>query len=120
MSKVFANLSSEKKILGVHRKIALYVNKPTPADAFVPWNDKLNLKLRVQISADEKEHSRPSLRIRRKLSTIFTTNYPFVSSEYCTCSTITGEHYLEAIFHCHDDKAGEEMYNRLAKEFFSK
>lgn len=49
MSKVFANLSSEIKILGMRRKIALYVNKPTPADAFVPWNDKLNLKLRVQI-----------------------------------------------------------------------
>ena len=106
MSKVFANLSSEIKILGMRRKIALYVNKPTPADAFVPWNDKLNLKLRVQISADEKKHSRPSLRIRRKLSAIFTTN--------------TGEHYLEAVFHCYDDKAGEEMYNRLTKEFFPK
>ena len=76
MSKVFANLSSEIKILGMRRKIALYVNKPTPADAFVPWNDKLNLKLRVQISADEKKHSRPSLRIRRKLSAIFTQNTP--------------------------------------------
>lgn len=51
MSKVFANLSSETKILGMRRKIALYVNKPTPADAFVPWNDKLNLKLRVQIES---------------------------------------------------------------------
>lgn len=120
MSKVFANLSSKTKKLGMCRKIALYVNKPTPADAFVPWNDKLNLKLRVQISADEKKHSRPSLLIRRKLSKIFTTDYPFVSTEYCTCSTITGEHYLEAIFHCHDEKAGEEMYNRLTKEFFSK
>ena len=120
MSKVFANLSSKTKKLGMCRKIALYVNKPTPADAFVTWNDKLNLKLRVQISADEKKHSRPSLRIRRKLSKIFTTDYPFVSTEYCTCSTITGEHYLEAIFHCHDEKAGEEMYNRLTKEFFSK
>lgn len=80
MSKVFANLSSEIKILGMRRKIALYVNKPTPADAFVPWNDKLNLKLRVQISADEKKHSRPSLRIRRKLSgmcQVIVGNRPF-------------------------------------------
>lgn len=119
MSRELENLSIRKRIVGMERTIDLFVNKANPADAFVPWNDKLNLKIRIQISSEEKERSRPSLRVRRKLSTMFTENYPFINSEYCTCSTIDGSHYLEAIFHCHDDEAGEKMYDRICEEFFT-
>lgn len=118
MLEQFENRYTRKKRLGHLRRTLLLVNHPHPADAFIPSQDVVNMLLLIQITDKERNHSRPSLRIRRKLSTVFTTKYPHVTSEFCIVTTKSGIPYLRCQFHCYDANASKELYDIIVKEFF--
>lgn len=122
----FETLKTNHRLYGCNREVILSGFYPQ-VDPYMAYPERAFLRLRIQlVGEDECSFTVNELSqifsefIRVNYPTGRTENYPFVSSEYCACSYITGEHYLEAVFHCYDDKAGEEMYNRLQKEFFPK
>ena len=114
------NKTIQKEFLGRNREIFLFVNKPCSVDAFIPVEDKLNILLQIEIGSDECKHSRAGLRIRRKLSPIFTKKHEHITSEYRIIHTHDDKIYLRTEFHCHGRMAGKELYNELVREFFNK
>lgn len=55
------NLAIRKNLLGVQREICLYVNQPHVLDVFIPAEDKLNILLLIEITSEERNHSRAGM-----------------------------------------------------------
>lgn len=118
MLEQFENRYAQKKRLGHLRRTFLIVNYPHPADEFIPSQDVVNMLLMIQITDDERNHSRPSLRIRRKLSPVLATKYTHVASDFCIVTAQSGIPYLRCQFHCYDADTSKELYNIIVREFF--
>lgn len=117
MSKL-KNLTMRKKILLVEREISIIVNKPNTADEFIPKTDNMNILVHIELTPDECNHSRAGLRIRRKLSPIFTQHSEKIVPNYSIVHLSDKKPYLRAEFHCHTHVAGKRLYKYLVKEFF--
>lgn len=112
------NLAIRKNLLGVQREICLYVNQPHVLDVFIPAEDKLNILLLIEITSEERNHSRAGMRIRRKLSPLFAKTYDKIKSNYSIIHQEDGKNFMRAEFHCYSRISGRKLYRELKKEFF--
>jgi len=90
------NLAIRKNLLGVQREICLYVNQPHVLDVFIPAEDKLNILLLIEITSEERNHSRAGMRIRRKLSPLFAKTYDKIKSNYSIINQEDGKNFMRA------------------------
>lgn len=112
------NLAIRKSLLGVQREICLYVNQPHVLDVFIPAEDKLNILLLIEITSEERNHSRAGMRIRRKLSPLFEKKYDKIHHNYSIIHHEDGKNFMRAEFHCYSRISGRKLYKELKKEFF--
>lgn len=113
------NLAIRKNLLGEQRKICLYVNQPHVLDVFIPAEDKLNILLLIEITSEERNHSRAGMRIRRKLSPLFARKHDKIQANYSVIHQEDGKNFMRAEFHCYSRISGRKLYKELNKEFFA-
>ena len=67
MTRKLDVLTTSKTLDGVERLVQLYPTTPSPADAFIPSEDALNLLLRFSITKQEREKARPIRALKKTL-----------------------------------------------------
>ena len=95
---------------------------------FILWKDYkmtdlVNLAIRkilllIEITSEERNHSRAGMRIRRKLSPLFAKTYDKIKSNYSIINQEDGKNFMRAEFHCYSRISGRKIYRELKKEFF--
>lgn len=116
----FETLYSVSKMNDSERQVILSGSCPLLQilDVFIPAEDKLNILLLIEITSEERNHSRAGMRIRRKLSPLFAKTYDKIKSNYSIINQEDGKNFMRAEFHCYSRISGRKIYRELKKEFF--
>lgn len=108
------------------RTFELWAYQPTPADAFVPNEDRYLIELRCTVSENFvkkiKKAEDASLFLQEKSKKLFTgVNFENIDPKHIKVEyqiqNMDGKLWVSMIFHCSTKRSGEKLYSDLRKLF---
>lgn len=108
------------------RTFELWAYQPTPADAFVPKEDRYLIELRCTVSENFvkkiKRAEDATLFLKEKSKKLFTgVNFEGIDPKHIKVEyqiqNMDGRLWVSMIFHCSTKRSGEKLYSDLRKLF---